>query len=91
MIKVTIDQETITDAGFDRYLSRSVFEDAVISTAMPESRTIPAENIVGGVLGSEGVIYVGSKNIKIDGKNKRILISDGTTDRILIGYQKGGF
>jgi len=38
-----------------------------------------------------GDILVGDANIKIDGANKRILISDGTNDRILIGYQSGGF
>lgn len=30
-------------------------------------------------------------NVKIDGANKRILINDGTNDRILIGFQSGGF
>lgn len=38
-----------------------------------------------------GDILIGNSNIKIDGANKRILISDGTYDRILIGYQAGGF
>ena len=30
-------------------------------------------------------------NVKIDGANKRIIINDGTDDRILIGWQEGGF
>lgn len=38
-----------------------------------------------------GDIEVGTGNVKIDGANKRILISDGTDDRILIGYDSGGF
>lgn len=38
-----------------------------------------------------GVIKVGGNNIIIDGANKRIIINDGTYDRILIGYQSGGF
>jgi len=38
-----------------------------------------------------GDIQVGESNIKIDGANKRIIINDGTNDRILIGYQSGGF
>lgn len=38
-----------------------------------------------------GDIIVGNGNVKIDGANKRIIINDGTYDRILIGYQAGGF
>ena len=30
-------------------------------------------------------------NVKIDGTNKKITINDGSNDRILIGYQSGGF
>jgi len=36
-------------------------------------------------------VDVGEGNVKIDGANKRILINDGTDDRILMGYQSGGF
>lgn len=38
-----------------------------------------------------GLIAVGNNNVIIDGENKRIIINDGTNDRILIGYQKNGF
>jgi len=34
---------------------------------------------------------LGETNVKLDGANKRIIINDGTDDRILIGYQSGGF
>jgi hypothetical protein len=33
----------------------------------------------------------GTAGVFIDGANKRIIINDGTNDRILIGYQSGGF
>jgi hypothetical protein len=33
----------------------------------------------------------GSAYVRLDGVNNRIIINDGTTDRILIGYQLGGF
>ena len=37
-------------------------------------------------------ITVGVNNeIVIDGANKRIIINDGTHDRILLGYHSGGF
>lgn len=41
--------------------------------------------------GIDGAVNVGSANVKIDGANTRIVINDGTNDRILIGYQSAGF
>lgn len=38
-----------------------------------------------------GDINLNDANVKIDGANKRIIINDGSDDRILIGYQSGGF
>lgn len=38
-----------------------------------------------------GVLNVGNNKIKIDGQNARIIVNDGTTDRIIIGYLKDGF
>ena len=38
-----------------------------------------------------GEVIVGDNRVIIDGENSRILINDGTNDRILIGYQKDGF
>ncbi|KXB08830.1 hypothetical protein AKJ59_00430 [candidate division MSBL1 archaeon SCGC-AAA385M02] len=40
---------------------------------------------------STGTVNVGNANVKIDGDNTRIIINDGTNDRILIGYDLGGF
>lgn len=61
--------------------------------------TITADLITGGtidtsLLGAGTInvaINVGDGNVKIDGANKRIIINDGSNDRILIGYQSGGF
>lgn len=33
----------------------------------------------------------GAASIILDGGNKRIIINDGTNDRVLLGYQSGGF
>lgn len=38
-----------------------------------------------------GTFTVGASNVIIDGANKRILVNDGTNNRILIGFQSGGF
>lgn len=49
--------------------------------------TIAANSLIAGRtdIGTTG------GNVYIDGNNNRIIISDGTNDRILIGYQSSGF
>jgi len=47
--------------------------------------TIQAETVIGGA------VVVGDNNVVIDGENKNIIVNDGDNDRILIGYQQGGF
>lgn len=38
-----------------------------------------------------GEVIVGDNSVIIDGEGKRIIINDGNTDRILLGYQENGF
>jgi len=47
--------------------------------------TIQAETFI------SGAVIVGDNNVVIDGENKNIIVNDGDNDRILIGYQQGGF
>lgn len=52
--------------------------------------TLHAADIsVGGTI--EVAMNLGVSNVKLDGANKRVVINDGTNDRILIGYDSGGF
>jgi hypothetical protein len=37
------------------------------------------------------IIKIGGTNVQIDGENKRIIINDGTNDRVLMGYLPGKF
>lgn len=37
------------------------------------------------------VLYIGDGNVVVDGANKRIPINDGTNNRVLLGFQSGGF
>jgi len=55
------------------------------------NRVMPQDIFASGTLPGNTVIRIGDENIKIDGTNRRITISDGTNDRILLGYQEGGF
>jgi hypothetical protein len=89
-MEIVMDAETISEAGFDTYLTRELFATES-GGFMVETRYTDASNLVGGIIGSEGILYLGSKQIRLDGRNKRIIINDGVTDRILIGYQQGGF
>lgn len=82
---IEYDIRTITEAGFDEYLIRSIMpEEAVVTST--DDRYVDANSIVGGIIGEEGIIYLGSKQIRIDGKRRQIIINDGVNDRVIIGY-----
>ena len=84
-MEIVFDTQTLTEAGFDKYLLRAIFEDGQASVSI-QPRITDASSFVGGIIGGEGVIYLGSKQVRLDGKNKRIVINDGVTDRVIIGY-----
>ena len=63
------------------------FEAGVISTA--KIKNITADKISAGTI--VVALNLGAGNITLDGANKRIIVNDGTNDRVLIGYQSGGF
>jgi hypothetical protein len=81
---IVIDTQSISQAGFNVYLTRDLFENEALGSI--ETRYTDATNLVGGMIGSEGILYLGSKQVRLDGKNKRIVINDGITDRVIIGY-----
>ena len=86
-MKIVIDKNTASEAGFNVYLNRELFgtTDSNVSISVGSNFT-DASSLVGGIIGAEGIIYLGSKLFKLDGKNRRITISDGNTETILIGY-----
>jgi hypothetical protein len=86
-MEIIIDKNTATEAGFNVYLNRELFTttDSNISISVGTNYT-DASSLVGGIIGAEGIIYLGSKQVRLDGMNKRIVINDGTTDRVIIGY-----
>ena len=51
--------------------------------------TVGFNNVTSGT--NENELNIGTGNVKIDGANKRIIINDGSDDRVLIGYQADGF
>lgn len=86
-MEIIRDIETIEDAGFDGFLNRS---SEWQGGGGQERGSVKFQKIAGGRLSANSVLEVGP-NIKIDGRNKRIIVNDGANDRILIGYQEGGF
>jgi len=66
-------------------------EPAAVSTEAQDTRILPRNIFASGTLPGNTVIRIGETNLKIDGENRRIILNDGTNDRILIGYQSGGF
>ena len=83
-MEIVFDTQTITEAGFDTYLVRALFPDG--GSMSVQTVHTDASSLVGGIIGGEGIIYLGSKQIKLDGKNRRIVINDGIDDRVIIGY-----
>jgi len=61
------------------------------SYSEPQEDRVAARSILTGLLKGTTTISLGDKNIKLDAANRRITISDGTNDRVLIGYDFGGF
>ena len=86
-MEIVVDKNTASEAGFNVYLNRELFgtTDPNVSISFGGNFT-DASSLVGGIIGAEGIIYLGSKLFKLDGKNRRITISDGNTETILIGY-----
>lgn len=82
-------------------ITASEIASGTITASQIAAGTITATEISGdqldvvatktGTLNVDEYITVGITNIKIDGTNKRIIVNDGTYDRILIGYQASGF
>jgi hypothetical protein len=87
-MEIVIDKNTIGEAGFNVYLNRELFAttDSNISITAGGGSYTDASSLVGGTIGAGGIIYLGSKQFKLDGSNRRITISDGNTETILIGY-----
>ena len=81
-----IDIQTIGEAGFDNYLNNPTYMANIVPT---QRRYNTVKNMSGGKLSTSTVIEIGL--VKIDGKNRRIIINDGVDDRILIGFDAAGF
>ena len=81
-MEIIVDTENITEAGFDVYLNRNLFDEQNGMLSLGIRTTTDANSITGGTIGSEGIIYLGSQQFRLDGRNKRITIED----KILIGY-----
>ena len=86
------------DSTYERGVINTVqIRDAAIDNAKLGTAVIGTANI--GTLSfneiSGGTISVtanmGGTRIRLEGGNSRIIVNDGTTDRILIGSQLGGF
>jgi len=98
-IKINNDK-TPTDKGYFRTASQLVKkDDKARQIERLEERISQLENQLSEVERMDGVkggnllsvINVGGKLLRIDGKRKQIVINDGQTDRILIGFDQAGF
>ncbi len=64
---------------------------AHLELQVQNTRVLPRNIFSSGTLPGTTVLRIGDKNITVDAPNRRILVSDGTNNRVLIGYDEGGF
>lgn len=81
MICTEVDNSITVQSGYNAYLTKAVDIPVVSSTQ---------QNIVGQV-SATSIQAGGLATIIRIGKNGQIIINDGTNDRVLIGFQQGGF
>lgn len=96
-------QISYLDLGFNSYgmrvigisqqipanLADYMLEIAESSVSNNKIKSMSADKITTGTI--TAVASIGESNVKIDGEENRILINDGTNDRVLIGKAVGLF
>lgn len=78
-------------SGFDGFFSRSVDDTPQINlnSTGPVTRSMSFDRAqLSGRF--PDIVKIG-KSISLDGPGKNIVLSDGSVDRLLLGYQKDGF
>lgn len=75
-----------------RTLSFPALEVPDPAVSRSRSRKTYAKDIMGGSLkGVTELLFGGDASVRIDNANRRLIINDGTHDRVLLGYDAGGF
>lgn len=79
------------DSGYDSFLSRSIDSTPQVTLDAPGPVTTHIAFDRGAISGRfPDMVKIGSA-IRLDGPAKNIVLSDGTVDRLLLGFQKDGF
>jgi len=78
------------DSGFDRLLRRprETDEEGKMSNLQVDSKL---DSVGGQKIAASGTTSSRKGRIKIDWETGTITFNDGATDRIIIGFSKGGF
>ena len=84
--KVKVDVKNLKDRGFDALNIRTQ-NDPGVAVAQ---RYLKAEDLTGGTMGAQGRINIGSKELVMDGKDRRLLVNDGADNRVMMGRRKDG-
>lgn len=88
---LAVDDDKINDIDWTKIDNILVKTADIENLAVTNGKinNLNVSKLVTGVM--TAVASVGNSYVKIDGGNKRIIINDGTNDRILIGYLAGKF
>ena len=90
------------DSGFNENLIRTIYPAAQMydssnvseiigegAISDPQVSKMSASKLTAGILSA--VTQIGDESIFIDGEERRIIVNDGTNDRVLIGKLAGKF
>jgi len=94
----TIKQQSWDNLGYDQYLSSALGYDPNYITSSDFNSniqdgsitTVKVADISAGKIRT-GVLESTDGKTYFDLDNKRLIVNDGTNDRVLLGYQSGGF
>jgi hypothetical protein len=90
--------ETWDKLGFDPYMSNSIQTDPSFTSAYDFGNQTQDASIATGKVAFlaadkivTGILYSTDQKTYFDLDGKRIIINDGTYDRVLLGFLSGGF
>lgn len=88
--KVEIDTKDLNEAGFDQYNTKERWFPVTSSGYETGRRAQKAVNIVGGTLGKQAKLEIGSDKFRLDAERQHLVVNDGVHNRVLIGKRLDG-
>ena len=87
----SVDSKVSTVELLSQLVSGAITNTKIADNAITDSKveSLTADKITAGTITAS--VSVGSNNLLMDGVNTRYVVSDGTDNRIVMGYLEGAF